>query len=65
MEAWVWIAAFTVLGSAPEHVRFGAFATRAECEQALEVRRQEMLRNKKEIAGSCYFTKRDLKGITN
>jgi len=63
--SWFWVAAFTVLGSAPEHGRFGSFSTRAECEQALEARRQEMLRNKKEIVGSCYFTQRDLRGSAN
>lgn len=55
---WVWIVAFSVLGSRPEHGSFGNFATRAECEQALILRRQEMQKQGKEIAASCYVTQR-------
>lgn len=55
---WVWVATFTVLGSVPEHVTFGKFSTRFECEQALEQRRAEYRQRNKEIVGTCYYTKK-------
>ena len=56
--SWVWVVAFTVLGSRPEHATFGAFNNKAECEQALLLKKQEMLRQGKEIVGTCYVTQK-------
>jgi len=53
---WIWVATFTVLGSTPEHVTFGAYETRSQCIEALEQRRREYLQRNKEIAGTCYYT---------
>lgn len=58
---WVWVATFTVLGSTPEHVTFGSFETRSQCIEALEQRRQENAQRNKEIAGTCYYTRRTSK----
>lgn len=55
---WVWVATLTVLGSTPEHVTFGNFSTKIECQRALEQRRLDYLQRKKEIAGTCFYTKK-------
>lgn len=55
---WVWVAAFTVLGSNSEHGTFGSFSNRTECEAALATRKIEMKSRNKEIVGTCYVTQR-------
>lgn len=55
---WIWVITFSVLGSTPEHGKFGAYSNRSECEQALINKKKEMLREGKEIAGTCYLTQR-------
>lgn len=55
---WVWVVSFSVLGSVSEHGTFGAFTTRAECEQALVQRQLQMRSQNKTIVGTCYVTQK-------
>lgn len=53
MSTWVWVLTFTVLGAAPEHHTFAKYATKSECEQALQSIKQDRAQKKQQIAGSC------------
>lgn len=58
MNSYVWVAVFSVLGTIPEHGKFGAFDTRELCVQALEMRKLEYLKQQKELVGTCVFASR-------
>ena len=55
MSTWIWVLTFTVLGSTAEHGHLAKFETRADCEQHLQVLKQEAQRNKKHLAGHCHL----------
>lgn len=59
---WIWVLAFSVLGSQPEHGAVAKFETRAQCQQALEQKRQEMQAQGKQIAAHCYLSSQSEKG---
>lgn len=58
MTVWVWVVAYSVIGTVPEHGSFGLYSTRAECQQALNQRAQEIRARGKELAGTCFLTQR-------
>ena len=53
MSTWVWVLTFTVLGVKAEHYTFAKYATKAECEQALQSIKQEKAQQKQQISGAC------------
>jgi hypothetical protein len=52
-SAVVWVLSFTIIGTTPIHGSIGKFKSKAECEQALEQRKQAAKNEKKQLAGSC------------
>jgi hypothetical protein len=53
MSTWVWVLTFTVLGVEAQHHTFSKYASKAECEQALQSMKQQKAQQKQQIAGSC------------
>ena len=58
MSTWIWVLTFTVLGNPAEHGSLPKFNSRAECEQHLEVLKQEAQNKKKQLVGHCYLVMR-------
>ena len=58
---WVWVLSFTILGSAPEHGKIAKFETQHECLRALADKKIQEAAKKKELVGTCYYTKIDKK----
>lgn len=54
---WVWVLSFTILGSVPEHGKIAKFQTQQECQRALVDKKLQEETKKREVVGTCYFTK--------
>lgn len=55
MSTWIWVLTYTLLGNPGEHGSMPKFETRTECEQHLQILKQEAQRNKKQLVGHCYL----------
>ena len=49
----VWVLSFSILGVNPTHGTIGKFKSKAECEQALDQKKQAAKNEKKQVVGSC------------
>jgi hypothetical protein len=57
--SWVWVLAFTILGSRPEHGHIAKFETKQQCQQALVQKKEQEAAKGRELVGSCYFSKKE------
>ena len=55
MSTWIWVLTYTLLGNPGEHGSMPKFETRTECEQHLQVLKQEANNKKRQLVGHCYL----------
>lgn len=54
MSAWIWVLSFSILGSTNEHGAIAKFQSKKECEQTLSQMKEEALKHKKKMVGTCH-----------